>query len=1736
MAIPNAESAAPEAAQAPTKAPHKPALFVRTLVPSHAVTRCISCCMLPPHALPPSHPSPSSPPSLRSCRQLVVATATAVELFALHRPTLSLTSLTRHNFFTRILDIAAVSSLVPGRDVLVVLRDHSTLSFLQFDERSSSLRIAEHVNMFPYSQLPSSSAVRRTARLLATHPRKRMVAVASLQSLISVFPVLFLPKRVNAGKIASVDVDGTILSIDFLEDDEGVPGDAILVALLQKGKEQVIALYTVGVPPDSSGGLSVTYMGSMITCASHPDDVAVARATSQLTGESVRPTPPAAAVTRLTGCPFLFAVFVENKIIAGDARSVIIHAHASDNPLTSRSDDGFLLERLQQEERRATDRVVSRLLDESAVSQDDAELTHSNPEIPPQLASNDPSGVRTPGSSAGGSDSGTHGQEGFVTPTQTQAVRLTEPPAVNYARRNTFWRSGTPPTFPPLTRRTVMSRYPYTGQSDFSFDDDYLSYLFVPQYITLDAGDSNGVATAWVDARDHFCDEHGDGNGLYFVMESGAMFVLRWSDSVREGTTTFRIPGADRIRTTPKRNFNVEYVGDVGPATSIAALDKRLIFVANDAADGSLRQLRLPSEQQKQQVPKTVRPACCGVGLGRSQYDLDVRQEFLNMCPITDFVIIPSKMDKKTDKGHVHLDAQSEQGEHGSGSSRDYRTEHVDLTDPESLSDQLRINQTALEHAIHGSNEESEIIACTGTGRQGCIRIIRPGAPVSILAASPPAFRACNDIWPLKFTKDAAYDAGLLLTFAEMTGLFLTVPPEDTGHRSREPREDSVVAQLVDGTESVGILSTCRTIEIGVIEDGVVAQIYEKGIRFIFLKKACDVGLIGKIANNSVRQSLYSKILDWHPPEEGTISVGTIGAGFILVCLVRPHGLKPVLYLLKCFPSEPTRGLCIVASAILDHELSCIKVPEWTVTHADDDISSPRLPPMVILGTYAPSVEVRLLGPALEVVDCRTTRPWDIRVDHSSECSEGGARHTEQRNVSAPVNVMTAVPESICALELDRRRLVVAGLRDGSVICFSFGEEDDMDYVAPDSPNAAGHLILELHRKLGYRPVVVKPVNVAIGTVLLCQTERLWMCTSHGGKRFRWTPLAFPETNASCSFSVFGAERCFATVAEDDSMYICSLRRKSEVSIRTILIGSTPRRVVPAPTMSNCVVVATTSEHGSVQSHEDSRDSARANLATMSEFSQLHVYDKRTRNRLGKVSLLSGELVHLLTQWKGFLVVGTSWGMRDLGPHEKCLRGRVLLYSLRSPENKSPPARGEERVRFQLCTELVLPGAVLAGCAHPTADILAVSCNADVILLALIPSKDSLVEIARASVRTLVTGLSLQDDMICVVDRKDSVAFFQIHADVEMLVRDRSDFRKRIVSDAVLIDRSQMIGVDRLGNLFSLGYEELDAPRRVEVVKGDGSVNSPYISVVMSMKSDGDNLVLTPDSASQDAIPASLGQEYDELPPISDSDHSVNAQAPSMIESVATEEIEMTNETGETEIDEDVQMLEASENNAIDDDEIAEVANVVDSENEGNGDNEVVAEAVQVIAAPQEFVADTIDPEQHPRYMGVPRNLVCYHSFNMNDIALRLKVGCFSRSEKVKEMEEWELEGGRLSTMATKPFFRKQSEAVFCGTVNGALISGVSMSSAAYELLNGVERELSKLSEMEGRKIGCTHESFRSAYGRRAMYCVDGDLLDEFEHLNASTKRCIAANVGCEGDRGVLRIEGTIRDLYDRTG
>lgn len=1774
MAILNAESAAHNQSRPSPRTGHKPPLFVRSIVPKGAILRTVACSMLPPHAISRISSSRNSPPSLKSCRQVVVSTGSALQVLSVDDDTLSLQPLTDVMMFTSIHDIAVVTTPVPGRDVLVVLSAGFKVSFMQFDDSASRLRCSGQLSLHSLRSPPSETSLQTHPRILATHPQKRMVAVAPLGPQISVFPVLFLPKHVNAGKVASIDVEGVVLSLDFLEDDDESSSDAFLIALLQQGKHQIIALYFVGVPPDSTGGLSVTFVASMITCASHPDDVAIARATSKFTGQPVRPTPPAVGLTRLSGCPFLFAVFVHGKVIAADARGVINYVHSENTAATSSriGDDAAG----SAQSSRATDfsdiavSAVSmlNLLRPPTPSPDD-DSNDDAQRTPPELLLLNPSsfpseppaiGTPTPSTADGEpGQAGSNSNDGFVTPVQTPVSHREPPSAPLQTRgRGRLGRDDIPP-LPPLTHRNSNSGNNFSAPSR-NLGDACLIYVFVPAYISLEVCDANGVATAWVDARDHFRDESGDGSALYFAMESGALYALKWSENVNPGTRAFRIPNGDRERRSPNPNFSAEYIGDVGPAASIASLDRRLLFIANDGCDGSLRRLHLPQNVDEERMTDFRTASIYKRLSGRNDggcYGLEVRQEFLNLAPISDLVIAPSYTSQLINKQKMFVE-----------NFLDRRLRTLDVL-RFARADEDVPKQSALDHVLDGGSKEAEMIVCSGIGRHGSIRLIRPGAPVSVFASTEPAFLACNDMWSLRFTKNALFDAAIVLSFAQATRLLLSVPvPVEEQTEDEEAGIPSKLARLVDGTVASGLLSDRRTIDVGLVEDGVIAQIHEQGIRLVFLKRAGDVHVRDDLSNDEMKESICENTMDWAPPVGCFISVGTMGAGFILVSVLQKESASCVLCLLKCYPSDPSLGLCVVSSTEMERELSSITIPEWTTVHTTDDLLSPRQPPMAVIGTYAPSIEVRLLGPTMELVGKRSTYPWTIRPSNVSRGGKGAAMeglevvdsrrgpvkiiaHDENHDASILSNdkdreIMTAVPESLCAVEIAGKRMVFAGLRDGSVMSFSFDDRDGGDKMDSGSPTSMGNLVVNAHRKIGCRPVSLKSAACAVGHVIIGQSERPWMCTSIGGGKVRWTPMAFRETRAICAYSVPGAERCFATVADDEAFYICGLRRKSEVSVRSIHIGATPRRVLSVQKdQYDYIVVATSSDPISPSGSDGGNWDSEQQLlhdndasGSLSKRSELCLYNRRDRVLAGCTSLMQGEQVHTLLNWMGFIVVGTSIGLRsyhDSGSQKLAGRGRLLLFMVNGSGGAAGSSSSSPRpMKFELCSEVILPGAVLTGAVSSNETFLVVSCNQEVLVLTIMKVRSALVELARVPARTLVVGLSIKDDIVCVVDRKDSIGFFQLKAKAD-LIRDRSDHRRRVVSDVALVDRSLAVAVDRFGRFFSIGYDDGDDPLRLQKTVRVPGVTGPSLLSSQRINRAAAGLVGLAHAA---GVESSSGFYEFGIPPESEPDLTMDS-----IGAAADDEDYWPVAYNASELEQMTGIVDSDGNEASDVAGQMAVTNLDyvpglsgdDADNDGNDVEMQVDNDESVDDNGPEGVADDGGDEsddEDRRGEGIPRNLVSHHSFNMRDTALRIRIGTFSRGEMVDEMKR------KLSRWSgptcSELFFSQRSEAAVCGTLGGAIVTAVGMSAESFAVLSEVEGEMSVHAEIEGPALGSCHKKYRAAYGRRSVGTVDGDLLRLFDGLQDDVKRDIAARVGYEGETGVLQIEAMIHDLCDR--
>eukprot|EP00171_Calliarthron_tuberculosum_P020028 IDg20028t1 len=199
-------------------------------------------------------------------------------------------------------------------------------------------------------------------------------------------------------------------------------------------------------------------------------------------------------------------------------------------------------------------------------------------------------------------------------------------------------------SFPGGQRRGLASALSESGRAD-----PCLTYYYVPSSISLEFGVAEGSPTAWTSAHLHFRNHptRHEEDGMYIVMESGALFVLHWSLRQRKGT--YVIPAEERSRAEPRHNFSVEYAGHVGPSASIAVLEDNLLYIANDGADGSLRRVEPPKThgtlatdpRWAVQARTNSESLLAASSISSVGYGLEVRQEFLNLAPISDFIMIP---------------------------------------------------------------------------------------------------------------------------------------------------------------------------------------------------------------------------------------------------------------------------------------------------------------------------------------------------------------------------------------------------------------------------------------------------------------------------------------------------------------------------------------------------------------------------------------------------------------------------------------------------------------------------------------------------------------------------------------------------------------------------------------------------------------------------------------------------------------------------------------------------------------------------------------------------------------------------------------------------------------------------------------------------------------------------------------------------------------------------------------
>lgn len=1575
-------------ASLPAKLP-RPGLVVNEVLQSCAITAATECAIFPREV---AQARIGSRLDSADCRrlQLVSSTETALIAYAVDSDTRSLVELDRMRVHERVLSVSAMRAETPNVDLLIVLTRESKVSFVRYDTRLDSMICAGSVFVHGRPIPPATQTPRRYARLVAVHPRRRIVAVATLESTLSVFPVLFLPDGVSPGKVVSLPVQGTILSLDFLEDtDLSERGRSFIVALVQKEGQQHVALFCAHPFQISSGGsLSLSWVSSISTCAARSDDLAIARRQAKLTGEPMRPPPRALFVAGLRDCPYVMAVFMRGRVSVANVSGVLRHLYEEDSdrrrsqgatrpptPVRSRlralsphgNMDAPLPAVSPMHETRDDDaRTMGSMSTEDLLSHHEAEARSlaSHAVAPSSSASGDASRspeleTATHAHAAGDANvvdtrtSGGASTPNFLFGQSTQAISGSSHMEL---RASGNWTA--------LESRLSMSRIDMEGSGGSSHHegiDRFLGFPLIPPHVVLEYnGEQHGSPTSRClalgharlleDLRGGFKPNQTDRlaramnpreDAIYFTTETGVMYMLHWCSGTRtDGIASLVIPEEQpRADVTPLRDktgqadsFSLEPAGLVGPASSLVALASGLVFIANDGADGTLREIGL---REPAPGAATVPRILSSHGSTRApRFELLVRQEFLNLSPISDFVlhdIRTSPLEQlQSEAGDVRKSTSGLRGSARGGDPArarniavqrqrflDNRTSALKSPPGSSAGDPysrrttkrgrttglpgastqenaspaspVRAKDDARRHHLHrmssealdtrlctvagttdGVSAEDEALICSGIGPSGTTRIVRSGGFVSVLSRSAEVFPGCNNMWSVRATRASRHDAFLVLSFAESTGVLLPSPPTTSG----------MVGRLLDGSHISGFRLNSRTIACGGIRDGAIAQVFREGVRLVVLAQSAQLRFSEGVETTPVEGSLVDTVYEWEAPPGSFISAGCVGPRHVVVSIVQPgHGTRLALIgeSEKIVNGSPTsNGLRAISFVALSHEVSCMQILPYdpndvTQLGASQDRCNVT-EPLLFLGTYAPSLQARRLVSGLPLMD-------ELDLEGRFEAGELPHTASEPKDFGTEPHfrneLIGGVSESICPISVRGRAHIFVGARNGCVAQFRMCQ--------PTSTDASLCLQMVSRRRLGVRPVRLALVRVAMGHALLAQCEGTWLLPASTGLR-DWTRLRFRETLAACALSMPGAERCVAITGTDNALHLCAIRHNLPVSISTIRVHATPRRIVSVPDGHQRFVVATSPSNSVTRRRRapetDIREQMRKRLALAMEpqdegvlgpagslgatplsglpheghgdsgssipVADLRLFDRASQTELARLQLLHTELAHVLLTWRDFIVVGTSFDLRTSHAQgvPACPRGRLLLYSIdslnRSSDSSAPFAKdsvtdahlrsrvahrvGQESPRkskgptrvhppdFEICSEVILPGAILAGAVSQNQRILVVSSNEHIFAFALSQSRSALVEIARTFVRMMVVSISIHNTTICVADAQDSLAFYSLDITRHTLTRERGDFWKRRISCATLVDAKTAIACGASGCLFSLAYDEEDVP------------------------------------------------------------------------------------------------------------------------------------------------------------------------------------------------------------------------------------------------------------------------------------------------------------------------------------
>lgn len=406
--------------------------------------------------------------------------------------------------------------------------------------------------------------------------------------------------------------------------------------------------------------------------------------------------------------------------------------------------------------------------------------------------------------------------------------------------------------------------------------------------------------------------------------------------------------------------------------------------------------------------------------------------------------------------------------------------------------------------------KHDQVFACCGMAPEGSLRIIRSGISVEKLLRTAPIYQGITGTWTVKMKASDLYHSLLVLSFVEQTRVL------------------SVGISFTDVTDTVGFQPDVCTLACGLVDDGLLVQIYQNSVRLC----------LPIVASQPEASPFLSPICTSWSPDNINISLGAVGPHLIVVATSSPS----FLFILGVRSLSACHWEVYEMQHVqLQNELSCVSIP-WkhfeqkpltSLDYMGDKGVIDILPAGVdigntfVIGTHKPSVEVLSFQPnkGLQVLGVGTISLTNTVGTAISGC----------------------VPQDVRLVLVDRL-YVLSGLRNGMLLrfewpatstMFSFVSSNqrpcissclvnldasllktggfDLSDKSRDNPV---HLQLIAIRRIGITPAFLIPLSDSLDADIIALSDRPWLLQT-ARHSLSYTSISFqPSTHVTPVSSV----------------------------------------------------------------------------------------------------------------------------------------------------------------------------------------------------------------------------------------------------------------------------------------------------------------------------------------------------------------------------------------------------------------------------------------------------------------------------------------------------------------------------------------------------------------------------------------------------------------------------------------